>query len=218
MAQLNTIDIVEEKLNAVTHGIGAGLAVAALVYLMVRAVPTGSALLVTTLAIYGAFQIVLYLSSSLMHVFHDMPRVYKVLNVMDLYAIYFLIAGTYTPAVLAGIGGPLGWWLFGIEWGLVVVGLLLRGVIIRRPHIALDLLYVPMGWILIFAADPVVDSLGRGFLFWALLGGILYTVGVIFYAWRRLPMSHMIWHLFVMAGGFSLFFGFVFHLIPMYGG
>ncbi|MFO8042082.1 MAG: hemolysin III family protein [Alkalispirochaeta sp.] len=218
MPQLRTVDIVEEKLNSVTHGIGAGLAIAALIYLMVRAVPTGSALLVTTLAIYGAFQIVLYLSSSLMHVFHDMPRVYKVLNVMDLYAIYFLIAGTYTPAVLAGIGGSLGWWLFGIEWGLVVVGILLRAVIIRRPHIVLDLLYVPMGWILIFAAGPLVDSLGRGFLFWTLLGGILYTVGVIFYAWRRLPMSHMIWHLFVMAGGFSLFFGFVFHLIPMYGG
>lgn len=218
MIPLRTVDIVEEKLNSVTHGIGAGLAIAALVYLMVRAVPTGSALLVTTLAIYGAFQIVLYLSSSLMHVFHDMPRVYKVLNVMDLYAIYFLIAGTYTPAVLAGIGGSLGWWLFGIEWGLVVTGLLLRGVIIRRPHIALDLLYVPMGWIVIFVAGAVVDSLGRGFLSWALLGGILYTVGVIFYAWRRLPMSHMIWHLFVMAGGLSFFFGFVFHLIPMYGG
>ena len=218
MIPLRTVDIVEEKLNSVTHGIGAGLAIAALVYLMVRAVPTGSALLVTTLAIYGAFQIVLYLSSSLMHVFHDMPRVYKVLNVMDLYAIYFLIAGTYTPAVLAGIGGSLGWWLFGIEWGLVVTGLLLRGVIIRRPHIALDLLYVPMGWIVIFVAGAVVARLGRGFLSWALLGGILYTVGVIFYAWRRLPMSHMIWHLFVMAGGLSFFFGFVFHLIPMYGG
>lgn len=218
MTQLGQVDFVEEKLNSVTHGIGAGLAIAALVYLMVRAVPTGSPLLITTLAVYGGFQIVLYLSSALMHVFHDMPRVYRVLNVMDLSAIYFLIAGTYTPAVLAGIGGSLGWWLFGIEWGLVVVGLLLRGVIVRRSHIALDLLYVPMGWLIVFVAGAVIDSLGMGFMFWAVLGGVLYTVGVVFYAWRRLPMSHMIWHLFVMAGGFSFFFGFVFYLIPMYGG
>lgn len=218
MAQLGQVDFVEEKLNSVTHGIGAGLAIAALVYLMVRAVPTGSPLLITTLAVYGGFQIVLYLSSALMHVFHDMPRVYRVLNVMDLSAIYFLIAGTYTPAVLAGIGGSLGWWLFGIEWGLVAVGLLLRGVIVRRSHIALDLLYVPMGWLIVFVAGAVIDSLGTGFMFWAVLGGMLYTVGVVFYAWRRLPMSHMIWHLFVMAGGFSFFFGFVFYLIPMYGG
>lgn len=218
MAQLGQVDFVEEKLNSVTHGIGAGLAIAALVYLMVRAIPTGSPLLVTTLAVYGGFQIVLYLSSALMHVFHDMPRVYRVLNVMDLSAIYFLIAGTYTPAVLAGIGGSLGWWLFGIEWGLVAVGLLLRGVIVRRSHIALDLLYVPMGWLIVFVAGAVIDNLGTGFMFWAVLGGLLYTVGVIFYAWRRLPMSHMIWHLFVMAGGFSFFFGFVFYLIPMYGG
>lgn len=86
--QLSTVDVVEEKLNSVTHGIGAGLSIAALVYLMVRAVPTGSPLLVTTLAVYGGFQIVLYPASALMHVFCDMPRVYKVLNVMDLYAIY----------------------------------------------------------------------------------------------------------------------------------
>ncbi|MFW6252633.1 MAG: PAQR family membrane homeostasis protein TrhA, partial [bacterium] len=194
------------------------LAIAALVYLMVHAAPTGSPLLVTTLAVYGGFQILLYLSSALMHVFHDMPRVYRVLNAMDLSAIYFLIAGTYTPAVLAGIGGTLGWWLFGIEWGLVAVGLLLRGVIVRRSHIALDLLYLPMGWLIVFVAGAVIDSLGAGFMFWAVLGGLLYSVGVIFYAWRRLPMSHMIWHLFVMAGGFSFFFGFVLHLIPMYGG
>ncbi|MFP4511133.1 MAG: PAQR family membrane homeostasis protein TrhA [Spirochaetaceae bacterium] len=218
MAQLGQVDFVEEKLNSVTHGIGAGLAIAALVYLMVHAAPTGSPLLVTTLAVYGGFQILLYLSSALMHVFHDMPRVYRVLNAMDLSAIYFLIAGTYTPAVLAGIGGTLGWWLFGIEWGLVAVGLLLRGVIVRRSHIALDLLYLPMGWLIVFVAGAVIDSLGAGFMFWAVLGGLLYSVGVIFYAWRRLPMSHMIWHLFVMAGGFSFFFGFVLHLIPMYGG
>lgn len=218
MVQLSTVDVVEEKLNSVTHGVGAGLSIAALIYLMVRAVPTGSSLLVTTLAVYGGFQIILYLSSSLMHVFHDMPRAYKVLNIMDLSAIYFLIAGTYTPAVLAGIGGSLGWWLFGIEWGLVAAGLLLRWVIVRTPHIALDLLYLPMGWILIFAVDATVATLGPGFMLWAAVGGLLYSAGVIFYAWRRLPMSHMIWHLFVMGGGFSLFFGFVFHLIPMYGG
>ncbi|MDA3948277.1 MAG: hemolysin III family protein [Spirochaeta sp.] len=218
MAQLSTVDIVEEKLNSVTHGIGAGLSIAALIYLMVRAVPTGSPLLVTTLAVYGGFQIVLYLASALMHVFHDMPRVYKVLNVMDLSAIYFLIAGTYTPAVLAGIGGSLGWWLFGIEWGLVGAGLLLRWVIVRRSHIALDLLYLPMGWLLIFVVGAAIESLGPGFMFWAVLGGLLYSVGVIFYAWRRLPMSHMIWHLFVMAGGFSFVCGIVFLILPMYGG
>jgi hemolysin III len=209
---MRTIDQIEQKLNAVTHSIGAGLSIAGLVILMVLGVRTEDPWVITSFAVYGAFQIVLYLSSALTHVFYDMPRVFAVLRVFDQAAIYLLIAGTYTPVALIAMRGQGGWAMFGIEWGLALAGILMKTMFIRGKNIASDLLYLPMGWILIFFLPQVLSTVPGGLLLWIIIGGICYSIGIIFYLIKKIPLGHVIWHLFVLAGGISFFMGFVLHL------
>ncbi|MDC7242370.1 MAG: hemolysin III family protein [Spirochaetales bacterium] len=204
---------VEEKLNSLTHGIGAGLSIAGLVILLQKAAVEGSGpLTVVSFALYGAFQILLYTSSALTHQFSDMPRASRVFRIVDQAAIYLLIAGTYTPAVLLGIGGAWGWSLFGTIWGMALLGILSKTLFFREKHILSDLFYLPMGWLVIIAFKPMQAVMPRELIRWIIIGGVSYSVGIIFYLWKKLPMSHVIWHLFVLAGGIAFFMGFYLHL------
>lgn len=204
---------IEEKLNSFTHSIGAGLSIAGLIILLQQtALKGGSSLAYVSYSIYGAFQILLYLSSALTHQFSDMPRINRVFRIIDQAAIYLLIAGTYTPAVLLGLQGVWGWSLFGIIWGLAVLGILSKTILFREKHLISDLLYLPMGWLVIIAIKPMTAVLPMDFLKWIFIGGGSYTVGIIFYISKRIPYSHVIWHLFVLAGGISFFLGFYFYL------
>jgi len=203
---------VEEIFNSLTHAIGAGLAIAGLIALMIITGEDPSPWKYVGFSIYGATQIMLYLSSALMHSFAPLPRVRYYLRAFDQAFIYLLIAGTYTPVTLIAIRGAWGWTVFGIVWGLAVLGIILKTVIITTPHLATDLLYVPMGWLIVIAARPLMEAVPTPFVLWAIAGGLAYTVGVAFYAWERLPFNHTIWHFFVIAGSVCFYVAFAMYL------
>ncbi|MFC9540096.1 hemolysin III family protein [Lysinibacillus sp. NPDC056959] len=188
----------EELWNAITHGIGFIASIPALVVLILAAVQTGSALQITTFTIFGASVIILFLMSTLLH---SMPEKYKhFFAILDHSSIYILIAGTYTPFLLIAIGGTLGITLLCIIWSLAILGVIFKCFFINRFEKLSLIFYIGMGWLIIFAVKPVYLFLGfHGFAL-LLAGGLFYTIGAIFYAWRSLPYNHTIWHLFVLAG------------------
>ncbi len=203
---------IEEIFNSITHAIGAGLSIAGLTALIMLTNENPSPWKYASFITYGVSQLLLYLSSSLMHSFAALPRIRYYLRIVDQAFIYLLIAGTYTPVTLIILRGPWGWTIFGIVWGVALVGILLKTIVFRTPHIATDLLYIPMGWIIVIAVGPMLRLSPPGFLLWGLIGGLCYTVGVVFYASKRLPFAHTIWHLFVIGGSVSFFMGFSLYL------
>ena len=203
----------EEIANSITHGLGALLSIAGLVVLVVFASLRGDAWSVVGVSIFGASLIVLYLASTLYHGF-PWPRVKAVFRKLDHAAIYFLIAGTYTPFVLVNLRGPWGWTLFGLAWGLAAAGILFE-VLTRRPPKWLSLsFYIGLGWLIAIAAKPLFQSVPSLGLIFLGLGGLAYTLGTIFYAWKKLPYHHAVWHLFVVAGSVMHFFSIYFSVIP----
>ena len=199
---------IEEKLNAFTHSVGTGLALAALVVLTGRALDSGSRLLVITALVYGFSQIVLYLSSALTHEFYDLPRAHYYLRIFDQISVYLLIAGTYTPLTLVTLSGRGGMVLCALEWGLAALGIFSKLFIFQKKSIVSDLLYIPMGWMLIFVLPAILD-LPSGLILSIIIGGITYTGGVTFYLSKRIPYAHVLWHLCVIAGSVSFFVGFL---------
>ena len=144
---------------------------------------------------------------------HSVPERYKRLfSIFDHSAIYFLIAGTYTPFVLVGIGGALGWTLFGIIWGLTVFGTVFKVFFIHRFEVVSLVLYVVMGWLIVIAIKPLYATLTGTGIALLVTGGVLYTLGAVVYAWRKMPYNHAIWHLFVLAGSAFMYFSVLFYL------
>ena len=190
----------EEIANSLTHGIGLALSLAVLPILLVVAVHAGDPWRITAAGAYGASLVFLYLASTL---YHALPsrRAKAVLRRCDHAAIYLLIAGTYTPFVLGPLRGPWGWSLFGVIWGLALLGVALKAVYgIRLPHLS-TVLYVAMGWLIVVAAVPLVRQLSAPALGWLLVGGLFYTGGVAIYVRdQRIRFGHAVWHLFVLAG------------------
>ena len=203
---------VEEIFNSLTHAMGAGLSIAGMIVLLVLSKESPSAWKSVGFSIYGASQIMLYLSSAVMHSFAALPRIRHVLRTIDQVFIFVLIAGTYTPVCLIAMRGSWGWVVFGIIWGLAAAGIILKTVVIRRPSLYTDLVYLPMGWLIILAFRPMLESTSIGFAVWTLIGGGCYTVGMVFYAWKKLPFSHVVWHLFVIGGSISFFLAYALHL------
>lgn len=208
----HSLELVEQKLNSVTHGIGAGMSIVGMIVLLVLGSRAGDPWMITSFAVYGSFQIFLYLSSALTHAFHDMPKVHNVLRVLDQAAVYLLIAGTYTPVALIVLRGGWGWSMFGIEWGLAAAGIIMKTLIFRGKHIASDLLYLPMGWLILFFIGPLSALVPAGLLMWIFIGGGCYSIGILFYIIKKIPLGHVIWHLFVLAGGICFFLGFILYL------
>lgn len=206
----------EEIFNSVTHGIGAGLAVAATVLLIVRAVlyaPVGErGFYVTSFAIFGAALVVLYLMSTLYHALTPYGAK-KVFAIFDHSSIYLLIAGTYTPFCLTTLRGTVGWVLFGIIWGLAVAGMTFYAIFGSRMRVLSAITYVLMGWLVVFAFKPMVAALNPVSLRLVIIGGVAYTVGCAFYAMKKIKWMHCIWHIFVMFGSVLHFFA-VYFSIP----
>lgn len=188
-----------EVANSVTHGIGAGLALAGLSVLAVIAAEQGGAWKIVGVSIYGVAMVLLYLASTLYHSIAE-PRAKRLFRILDHSAIYLAIAGTYTPFVLTHLRGPWGWTLFGIVWGLALIGIVIKAFYVGKYDAISTAVYVLMGWMAVAAWQTVVDSLPAGALYWIVAGGLAYTAGVLFYAWERLPYNHAIWHGFVLAG------------------
>lgn len=212
MANTHTFSKGEEIANSITHGVGALLSVAALVLLIVYSSLYGTVWHVVSFTIFGATMLLLYLSSTLVHSF-PAGKAKNLFEVFDHSSIYFFIAGTYTPFLFLAVKGTLGWTLFGVVWGLAIFGTVFKCFFVKKFLKTSTLLYVLMGWLIVFAWDTLVQNLSAGSLALLITGGILYTLGAIFYVWRGFKYHHMIWHLFVLAGSITHFFS-VFYLLP----
>jgi hemolysin III len=204
----------EEVMNAVTHGIGTLLAVAGLVLLTVLAYLHGDIWHIVSFSIYGTTLVLLYLASTLYHSFTN-ERIKRIFKILDHSAIYLLIAGTYTPFTLVPLHGVLGWTVFGVVWGLAVIGIVLKVFFAGRFNIVSTLCYLGMGWFIIFAIKPLIATVPALGMTWLLVGGLFYTLGSIFYLWKRIPFNHAIWHLFVLAGSISHFIAVFFYILPV---
>jgi hemolysin III len=203
----------EEIANAITHGIGLLLSIAGFVVLLVLAALRGTAWHIVACSIYGATLICLYAASTLYHAVIS-PRVKRALRIFDHSAIYLLISGTYTPFLLVSLRGPWGWSLFGVIWGLALAGVLFKFWFVERFAILSTAVYIAMGWLVVIAAKPVISHLPLTAIIWLLAGGLAYTGGVIFFAAKRIPYSHAIWHLFVLAGSICHYFAVLSTVIP----
>ncbi len=214
-ARTSLVDGGEEIANSITHVLGVILSLIALVVLLDLSVGRGDALATVSFAIYGTSLSLLYISSSL---YHGLDGPYKrVLRLFDHSSIYILIAGTYTPITLLGLRGAWGWTLFCLVWAMaaggITVNLLLLGKSKRFERVGVAL-YIGMGWLAIVAIKPMLDRLPVGMILWILAGGLSYTLGVTFYAWKGLPYHHAIWHLFVLGGSACHFVAVVLYLVP----
>ena len=205
----------EEVMNAVTHGIGALLAVIGLVLLTVFAYLYGEIWHVLSFSIYGTTLVLLYLASTLYHSFTNEKLKYQ-FKILDHSAIYLLIAGTYTPFTLVPLHGVLGWTIFGIVWGLAMLGILLKVFFVGRFKVVSTLCYILMGWLIVLAIKPLVATVAASGIIWLIAGGLFYTFGTVFYLWNKLPYNHAIWHLFVLAGSISHFIAVFFYVLPIH--
>ncbi|OES45694.1 PAQR family membrane homeostasis protein TrhA [Domibacillus iocasae] len=202
----------EEIANSITHGIGALLSIAALVLLIVFSAIHGTGWHLAGFMIFGITMVLLYLSSTLVHSFPQ-GKVKDLFEIFDHASIYLFIAGTYTPFLFIAVQGTLGWTLFGLVWGMAIAGTVFKCFFVKRFVGFSTLLYVVMGWLIVFAWGPLTETLSPAALSFLVTGGILYTAGAVFYVWRAFPYHHMIWHLFVMAGSIFHFFA-VLGLLP----
>ncbi|MGG3448502.1 PAQR family membrane homeostasis protein TrhA [Domibacillus aminovorans] len=202
----------EEIANSITHGIGALLSIAALVLLIVFSALYGDGWHLAGFTVFGVTMFMLYTSSTLVHSFPQ-GKVKDLFEIFDHASIYFFIAGTYTPFLLIAVKGTLGWWLFSIVWGIALIGTIFKCFFVKRFILFSTLLYVVMGWLIVFAWGPLVAALPPAEFAFLIIGGLLYTVGAIFYVWRGFKYHHMIWHLFVLAGSIFHFFA-VLGLLP----
>lgn len=207
----------EELANAISHFSGALLSVAALVLMIHFSVLRGNEWHVVSTSIFGASMIVLYLSSTMTHILPMGKTKDRFFN-LDRIAIYILIAGTYTPLALLVLNGPLGWVIFGVEWGLALAGTLM---ILLRPgdyNAGVSTFYVfsyaVMGWMFLLAIVPVTRTLPLMGTLWILIGGGCYTLGILFFKVIKFPYHHLLWHLLVLAGSISHFFAVFFYMIP----
>lgn len=206
-----TLSLGEEIVNSITHGVGTLLSIAALVILVVYASIKGNAWHVVSFSIFGASLVILYLSSTLYHSFTK-EKLKNLFVRLDHAAIFLLIAGTYTPFVLTTIRGALGWSMFGIIWALAIAGIVIRSIYLTRFRKLMVGIYLAMGWMFLMAIVPMVRNLPASSTLFLFLGAGCYSVGVIFYAWRKLKYGHGIWHLFVLAGSIMHFFSVLYSL------
>lgn len=214
MANTHTYSRNEEIANAITHGIGVLLSVAALVLLIVFASMKGTALHIVSFTIYGVTMLILYLSSTLVHSFPE-GKVKDLFEFFDHSSIYLFIAGTYTPLMLIVVKGSMGWTMFGIVWGLAVIGIVFKIFFVKRFLFLSTLFYILMGWLVVFTFQPILASIPTAGIALLVAGGLSYTIGTIFYVWRAFPYHHAIWHLFVLGGSITHFFTILFYVLPI---
>jgi len=202
-----------ELANSLTHGAGLALAVAGCAILVVIAALRASAWHIVACSVYGATLVCLYGASTLYHAVRS-PRWKRIFKIIDHSSIYLLIAGTYTPFTLVNLRGAWGWTLFGVVWGLTIAGILFKVWFVDHFPIASTVVYLLMGWLAVVAVKPLFTQVPLGGLLWILAGGLLYTAGVAFFAWQKLPYHHAVWHVFVLGGSVCHYFAVLFYVIP----
>ena len=198
--------------NSITHGVGAALALVGATYL-IAASTRGSASIIASCSIFASTLVLVYLCSTLYHSLVR-TRARHVFHVLDHSAIYLLIAGTYTPFTLVSLRGAVGWTLFAIVWTLAIAGIIFKSFAVGRFAAASTIVYLFQGWVVVFAARPLIHAIGPHGLLWLGAGGAAYTLGIIFFAMDRIPYFHAAWHLFVLAGSLAHYFAILFYVIP----
>ena len=212
--ELRPYSACEEVANSVTHGIGIVLAIAALCVLAAFASLYGDAWHIVSVSVYGTTLILLYTASTLYHSARSSGTKH-IFRILDQTAIYLLIAGTYTPFTLVSLRDSWGWWLFVAIWGVAALGIVLQMLPLRRWKAVTLGSYVGMGWAVIVAIKPLLQSVATGGLVLLFSGGLAYSTGILFYTWETLKFHHALWHIFVLAGSILHFFAVLFYVIPV---
>jgi len=219
MTKTRRFTLGEEIANTVSHGAGLVFGIVALILLIINAVNKGTAWHVVSFTLFGSTMVLLFLSSVLNHSFRSGSRAKDFFHNFDQIAIFTYIAGTYTPLALTVIRGHWGWTMFGIEWGFALTGILLKIFMPNKFEKGVNLFYISafviMGWLLLLFLIPLFRymlPLGMVFIF---IGGGCYTLGILFFKLKKLPYSHLIWHLFVLAGSVLHWIAIMFYIIPM---
>ncbi|WP_026694966.1 PAQR family membrane homeostasis protein TrhA [Peribacillus kribbensis] len=214
MADTHVFTKKEELLNAITHGIGVLLSLAALVFLIIDSAAKGTVWHLVSFIVFGVTMVLLYVSSTLVHSF-PAGRAKDLFEIFDHSAIYLFIAGTYTPFTLIVIKGPMGWSLLSIVWGIAVVGVVFKTFFVKKFLFISTILYIVMGWLIVVAWGPLTAALPAEGIQLLAGGGILYTFGAVFYVWRGFPFHHAVWHLFVLGGTAAHFFAVLYYVLPI---
>ncbi|WP_117168705.1 PAQR family membrane homeostasis protein TrhA [Paraliobacillus sediminis] len=204
----------EEIANAITHGIGVVLSIAALVILIVFSSLEGNAWHIVSFTLFGITMVLLYTSSTLLHSLPE-GKAKDIFEILDHSSIYFFIAGSYTPFLFVVVQGKLGWTLFGIVWGLAIGGTIFKVYFVKRFLVISTVLYVVMGWLIVFTWRPLMEELAPNGIILLVIGGLLYTLGATFYVWRGFKFHHALWHLFVLAGSVMIFFCVLWYVLPI---
>ncbi len=203
----------EERINIGSHATGFVLSVVALVLLVRYAAIYGNAWHVVSFSIFGVSLMVLYAASTVYHSAKN-PRFRRKMRIVDHASIYILIAGTYTPFTLVTLHGVTGWVVFGVTWGMAVTGVILKLFYTGKYDSLSTVMYVFMGWIIVFAINPLINNLSSDGLFWLVAGGMAYTTGAILYSIKKIKFNHAIFHVFVLAGSFCHFVAVYFYVLP----
>jgi hemolysin III len=203
----------EERINIGSHAAGFVLSVVALVLLVRYAAIYGNAWHVVSFSIFGVSLMVLYAASAVYHSAKN-PRFRRKMRIVDHASIYILIAGTYTPFTLVTLHGVIGWVVFGVTWGMAVTGVILKLFYTGKYGSLSTVMYVCMGWIIVFAIKPLINNLSSDGLFWLVAGGMAYTTGAILYSIKKIKFNHAIFHVFVLTGSFCHFVAVYFYVLP----
>ena len=204
---------IEEKINIISHDIGFILSIVALVLLVSHANLHGDVWHIVSFSIFGASLIILYAASIFYHSAKN-PELRSRLKIIDHASIYVLIAGTYTPFTLVTLHGTIGWVIFGTSWGLALTGIILKLFFTGKYNLISTIMYVLMGWVIIFAIKPLINNLPLEGLLWLFAGGISYTIGAILYSIKKIKFNHAIFHILVLMGSFCHFMTVFFYVSP----
>jgi hemolysin III len=204
---------IEEKINIISHAAGFILSIVALVFLVAQANLRGDVWHIVSFSIFGTSLIILYAASTFYHSAKK-PELRNRLKIIDHASIYVLIAGTYTPFTLVTLKGAIGWVIFGISWGMALTGIILKLFFTGRYNLLSTLMYVLMGWLIVFAIKPLINNLPSGGLPWLFAGGISYTMGALVYSIKKINFNHAIFHMFVLVGSFCHFMAVFFYVLP----
>ncbi len=218
MAPANTLaapySVKEEVANTFSHVIGALLSIAALIALLVPSIQQADPWRITSFSIYGISMFLLFFASSAYHYASD-PAIKATLKTLDHCAIFLLIAGTYTPLLLIELRGVLGWSIFAVVWSMALIGIIAKIYWAERFKKVSLFFYLSMGWLIVFSGDELLGKLATGALYWLIAGGLAYSIGAIFYANKRIPYNHAIWHIFVLLGSACHFVTIYLYVLPV---
>jgi len=211
---LITYSVAEERANRLTHCVAALLSMVGLVILLVAASRTGDPYRIVSSAVFCSVLTLFYIISTLYHSFRS-QRVRHVFRILDHAGIFLVIAASYTPFTLVSLREDGGWALFGVIWGLAVVGVVFKAFMTHRLAFLAPVLYIALGWLIVVDLEALLNMVPLKGVLWLFAGGLCYTVGIIFYAIDRIPYNHAIWHLFVIAGSLCHYLAVLWYVVPL---